>query len=171
MLLIQREIYLIDNLKINILIENDITSVEKFIIDMTKKRVVINNIDIFIALNIRSFNIAIQRLIHLRKIIVIFLNTKIIISIYNVTLLNNRDFLFESNNNIKLSMYVHFVNAFTFSIIIRNEQNVLIQISRNYRLSRIFELDFSNIFYIENSNQNNVRHLIIKKLKFVHQIE
>ena len=49
---IQREIHSIDNLKINIFIENNITNVEKFIIDMTKKRVVINSIDIFIALNI-----------------------------------------------------------------------------------------------------------------------
>ena len=161
---------MIDNLKINIFFDNDITSVEKFIIDIIKKRVIINDIETFIALNIRSFKVAIQRLIHLRKIIVIFLYTKMIISIHNVILSNNRNFLFESNNDIKLSIYVYLVDAFTIFIIIRNEQNVSIQISRNYRLNRISKLNFSNIFYIDNSNKNNVRHLIVKKLKFVHWV-
>ena len=169
--LIQREIHLIDNLKINIFFDNDITNIEKFIIDMTKKRVIINNIEIFIVLNIRSFKIAIQRLIHLRKIIVVFLYIEMIISIYNFILSNNQDFLFESNNDFKLSMYIYFVDAFTFFIIIRNEQNVSIQISRNYRLNRILKFDFSNIFYIDDSNKNNVRHLIVKKFKFVHRID
>ena len=144
---------------------------KKFIIDITKKRVIINNIEIFIVLNIRLFKIAIQRLIYLRKIIVIFLYIEMTISIHNFILSNNRDFLFESNNDFKLSIYVHFVNAFTFFIVIRNEQNVSIQISRNYRLNRISKFDFLNIFYIDNSNKNNVRYLIVKKLKFVHRID
>ena len=156
-------------MKINILFDNDITNVEKFIIDMIKKRVIINNIEIFVELNIRSFKVTIQRLIHLRKIIVISLYTKMIISIYNVILSNNRDFLFELNDDIKLSMYVYFVDTFTIFIIIRNEQNVLIQISRNYRLNQISKLNFSNVFYIDDLNENNVRYLIVKKLKFMHQ--
>ena len=171
MFFIQREIYLIDNLKINILFDNDITSVEKFIIDITKKRVIINNIEIFIVLNIRSFKIAIQRLIHLRKIIVVFSHVEITISIHNFILSNNRDFLFESNNDFKLSMYIYFVDTFTFFIIIRNKQNVLIQISRNYRLNHISKFDFSNVFYINDSNENNVRYLIVKKLKFMHRVD
>ena len=171
MLFIQREIYLINNLKINILIKNDITSVEKFIIDMTKKHVIINNINVFIALNIRSFKIVIQRLIHLRKIIVIFLHAKMIIFVHNVILSINRDFLFELNDDINLSMYVYLVDVFTFFIVIRNEQNMSIQISRNYRLDRIFEFDFINIFHINDSNNNNVRYLIIKNFKSIYRID
>ena len=105
----------------------------------------------------------------MRKIIVIFLHAKIIIFVHNVTLSINRDFLFKSNNDINLSIYAHLVDAFTFFIVIRNEQNVSIQISRNYRLDRIFELDFANVFYINDSNKNNVRQLTIKKLKFVYR--
>ena len=171
MFLIQREIHLRDNLKINIFFNNDITNIEKFIINMTKKRVIINNIETFIVLNIRSFKIAIQRLIHLRKIIDVFSYVEIIISIYNFILSNSENFLFESNNDLKLSMYVYFVDAFTFFIIIRNEQNVSIQILKNYRLNRISKFDFSNVFYIDDSNENNVRHLIVKKFKFVHRID
>ena len=69
--------------------DNNIINVEKFIINITKKRVIINNIEIFIFLNIRSFKITIQRLIHLRKIIVIFSYIKIIILIHNFILSNN----------------------------------------------------------------------------------
>ena len=168
---IQREIHLIDNLKINIFFDNDITSVEKFIIDIIKKHIIINNIEIFIALNIRSFKVAIQYLIYLRKIIMIFSYTKMIISIHNVILSNNRDFLFESNDDIKFSIYFYFVNTLTIFIIIRNEQNVSIQISKNYRLNWISKLNFSNVFYINDSNKNNVRHLIVKKFKFVYRID
>ena len=72
MFLIQREVHLIDNLKINIFFDNNITSVKKFIIDMIKKRVIINNIEIFIVLNVRSFKVAIQRLIYLQKLSLFF---------------------------------------------------------------------------------------------------
>ena len=170
MFFIQREIHLIDNLKINIIFDNNITNIEKFIIDMIKKRVIIDNIEIFVVLNIRSFKIAIQRLIHLRKIIVVFLYIEMIISIYNFILSNNRDFLFESNDDLKLSIYAYLVDTFTFFIVIRNEQNVSIQILKNYRLNHISKFDFSNVFYIDNSNENNVRHLIVKKFKFLHRI-
>ena len=72
MFLIQCEIFLIDNLKINMLFDNNIINIEKLIINIIKKHFIMNNIKILITLNVCSFKIAIQRLIYLRKIIVVF---------------------------------------------------------------------------------------------------
>ena len=91
-----------------------------------------------------------------------------IISVHNVNLFVSRDFLFESKNT-KLIMYAHLVDVSTIAILIRNDKNISVKISRNYRLNRVFELDFSNVFHIDNSD--DVRHLAIKKSKTSHKDE
>lgn len=135
---------------------------------MTKKFTHIKSIKILIDLNVKLSTIFVQRLIHLRKIIVILSYIKTFIFIHNVNLSINKNFLFESNDNFELKIYVHIINVFIIIILIRNDKNVSIKIFKNYRLRRIFEINFFNTFYIQ--NDKNVRCLIIKKSKFIHKI-
>ena len=44
------------------------------------------------------------------------------------------------------------------------------KIFRNFRLDRVFEIDFSIDFHIK-TNKQNVRYLIVKKSKFTHKNE
>ena len=62
----RREIHLIDNLKINMFLKNDIIDFKNFIIDITKKRAIIDNIDIIVVLKIRFFKLTIQRSIYFK---------------------------------------------------------------------------------------------------------
>ena len=167
---IQRKIHLIDNFKFNILFDNDIIDVEKFNIDMIVKRVVIKNIDALIFFDVNSSKIAFQRFVYLRQIIIVSSYTQMTISIYNVCLSISRNFLFESNDDVKLIMYAHFVDVNTISILIRNDKIVFVKISKNFRFDRFFEFDFSNVYYIENV-ENDDRHLIVKKSKTIHKNE
>ena len=166
--LIQREVHLVNNLKVNMLIDNDIIDSEQFIIDMKIKQTTIENIDVSISIEVKSTKTSLQRLIHLKKIVIISSHIEMIISVHNVNLSVSRDFLFESENS-KLVMYVHLIDVSTTAILIRNDKNISIKISRNYRLDRVSELDFSNVFHIDNSN--DVRHLAIKKSKTSHRDE
>ena len=90
-----------------------------------------------------------------------------IVSINHINFSISRNFFFESTNDLNIFIYVHVIDVFTISIIVRNDKNVSIKISRNFRLKRIFEIDFSNAFYI--FNDENVRHLIVKSIKFIHR--
>ena len=157
-----------NNLKANMLIDNDIIDSEQFIIDMKTKQITIESIDASISIEVKSAKTSLQRLIHLKKIVIISSHIEMIISVHNVNLSVSRDFLFESENS-KLVMYVHLIDVSITAILIRNDKNIFVKISRNYRLDRVFELDFSNVFHIEDSD--DVRHFAIKKSKTSHRDE
>ena len=65
-------------------------------------------------------------------------------------------------------MYAHLVDVFTKTIIIRNDNDMSIQISRNFRLKKVFELKYFNVFYVFNE-KNNVHELTMKQSIFVHK--
>ena len=60
------------------------------------------------------------------------------------------------------------INVFIFVVIVRNDKNVSIKIFKNFRFDRIFEIDFSNAFYIDKINKN-VRDLTLKQFKISHK--
>ena len=166
--IIRREIHLIDDLKINMLFENDIMKSEKIVIDIAKKFVVVNSIDVTIFLKTRFVKNVIQKSMHLRKIVVVFSRFEMKIVVHNACLSKNKNFLFEFDDDIvELIMYVHIVDVFMFSILIRNDKNFLIKIFKNYRFDKIIEIDFFNVFQIQTNE--NVRFLIVRQFKFTHR--
>ena len=166
--IIRREIHLIDDLKINMFFENDIMKSERIVINITKKIVVVNNIDVTIFLKTRFVKNVIQKSMHLRKIVVVFSRFEMKIVVHNACLSKNKIFLFEFDDDIvELIMYVHIVDVFTFSILIRNDKNFLIKILRNYRFDKIIEIDFLNVFQIQMNE--NVRFLTVRQFKFTHR--
>ena len=164
----KREIHLVDNLKINMFLNNDIIEFENFVIDIIKKHAMINNIDIIISLKIRFFKLTIQRSIHFKKITIISLHVEMIVVVHHVELSITKNFLFESNDNFNFILYAHFVDAFIKFIVVHNDKKFLIIISRNFRLNKIFEIDFFNDFYID-IDDDDIKYLIVKKFKFIHK--
>ena len=166
--LFKREIHFVDNLKINMFLNNDIIEFENFAIDMIKKHAIIDNIDIIISLKIRFFKLTIQRFVHFKKIIVISLHVEMIVVVHHTELSITKKFLFESNDNFNFILYTHFVDAFIKSIIVRNDKEFSIMIFKNFRLDKIFEIDFFNDFHID-IDDDDVKYLIVKKFKFIHK--
>ena len=167
--MLRREIHLIDNFKINMLIDNDVLDSENVVINSIKRQIFIINTETTIFVNIRSSKTSIQRSVHIRKIIVISSQFEVAIFIHHAFFSTSRDFLFESIDDINFILYAHLVNVFISAILIRNERDQVIQISRNFRLDRITELDFSNVFQISIENVDSVKHLTVKKFKFIHK--
>ena len=146
--------HLIKNLKINIFIDIDIIILENIIIDLIKKKTFIQNCDVIVFLEIRSrFNHVQQRFIHAKKIITFLSRNQLIIFVYYFVndLSNDRNFLFESKN-INLILYAHVVNVFTKTILVINDIDKIVRVSRNCRLNKLIELDFSHVFYVENDD-------------------
>ena len=171
----RREIYIVDNLKANMLIENDIIDSEIFIINLNNKIVRINNCDVTISIEIRSFKIStIQLSIHLKKIIIVSIYVELTIFIHRMKniLFVARDFLFESKIINQLSMYVHLIDAVIETIIVRNDNDMSIQISRNMQLNKIFKLKYFNVFFVDNENEqknDEIRELTIRRSTSKHK--
>ena len=166
--LFRREVHFVKNLKVNMLLNNDIIEFENFVIDMIKRHAIIDNIDIIISLKIRFFKLTIQRFVHFKKITIISSHVEMIVVVHHVELSTTRDFLFESNDSLNFILYAYLVDASIKSIVVRNDREFSIMISRNFRLDRVFEIDFSNDFHIDIDN-DDVKYLIVKKSKFTHK--
>lgn len=81
---------------------------------------------------------------------------------------NDRDFLFESKENIILIFYVEMMNVAIKAMIARNDNDKSMQIPRNYRLDYVVEINYLNAFVIDVMN-DDVRNLVVRKSKVIHQ--
>ena len=167
----RREIHLVDNLKTNMLIDNDIIDFEDFDINMTKRETIIESIDVIISLKVRSLKSAIHKSVHLKKTIVVSSHVAIVISVHHVDLSITRDFLFESNDELNLIMYVHLVDSDIRCVMMRNDKDQSIRIFKNYQLNRIFEIDYSNAFHFDSYVDDDLTHLTVKEFKITHRDE
>ena len=85
---------------------NNIFESKRVVINIVKKFVIIKSIDAFIFLKTCFDKFVVYYLVYLRKTTIVSLYTKITVSINNLILSTTKDFLFESNNNLNIFMYV-----------------------------------------------------------------
>jgi len=153
------EIHLINNLKTNIFIEINIISFKDIVVNLITCTTRIESCNIIVSIKIRISNNVIFKSIYFRKFITISSRSKISIEIYYFAILEDRDFLFESNEISHLTSYVYLINVITKTIILRNNIDRLVYISRNYRLEKLFEIKYLNAFYIDVNNVDEIKEL------------
>ena len=134
---------------------------------MINNFVYINNYEIIIFLNVKTFRKIVYISIHVRKTIIVSSRFKMTIIVYYNIISKNKFFLFESKI-LNLSLYAYLVNFNNKNVFVRNDNNKTIQISRNYYVNRLIEIDFFNIFQI--FIENNVVELILRKFFTKHKI-
>ena len=71
---------------------------------------------------------------------------------------------------MNFSFYVHLINAEFKIILIKNDDDKIIQIFRNCRLKRMIELNFANVFQVQIDDDNDVAKLTIRKFFTKHKI-
>ena len=147
----RKEIHIVDDLKINMFIENDVMKSKDINVLSNKKIAYIKSCKIIVSVKIRSFEILIIKSVHLRKITLIFFHSKISMKINHLIVFNFRDFFKFDEINL-LIVYAHLVNAFTNEILFQNEFNRFIKVLRNYRLERFIKLKYINVYHISNEN-------------------
>ena len=67
-------------------------------------------------------------------------------------------FFFFEFNNINFTIYTHLINALIQIVLIRNDNFKIVKISRNFRLKYLIEMNYSNVFFVD----DNIVKLIIK---------
>ena len=162
-----RKIHLVKGLKANLLIENDILNSKMIDISNSTKSIYIDSCDVTISIITKTDIRSQCRSVHALKAFMISSKSKCLISVHNIVSLSNRDFLFESWETINLFIYAHILDFETSFILIRNDQNRVIKISRNFRLSTITELDYFSAYQ---ADSENVLKLAIRHFKLTHKI-
>jgi hypothetical protein len=144
---IRREVHLIDNLKANMLIENDILELEGIFIDEANNKATIfscNNMIISIEIRVLSKSM-IKKALHARSFTMISSHFMLVIPIHHSNLSSNRDFLFEPDD-LNISLFAHAIDSSITAIMTKNDTDSTIKIPRNDRLGIATEILYPNAF-------------------------
>lgn len=162
-LCIRKKIHLMNDFKANILIETDVFISEKFILNFEKKIVIIKNCVVTVSIIAkRHFKFIINYVISFKNSIIVFSHFQTQVKIYYLSLSNERNFFFESNN-FSFNLYAHVINSETAKILMRNDKNKFVKMSQNICLKRMTEIKFSNAYQMIDKAMN----LVKKKIKNV----
>jgi hypothetical protein len=164
--LIRREVHLMNDLKANMLIDNDILESEEIFIDEVNSKATIASCNnMIISIEIRTLvKRMINKTLHARKFIVISSHSIIIISIHRSNLSLTRDFLFESFN-LNVFMYAHIIDTIIDVVMTKNDFSQSIKISRNTRLEMITKIHYLNVFHVDIDDQNIIDYVERKSVR------
>ncbi len=144
-----------NDLKINMLIDNDILDFEEIFIDDVNNKTTIFSCNMIISIKIRTFSKnMINKSLHVCFITIILFYSMMIILIH-AELSTNKDFLFEFVD-LDVSFFAHTMNSFITVIMTKNDFSKSIKIARNDRLEMIIEIQYSNAFHVDLDIQNYV---------------
>lgn len=143
-----KEVYLMKNFKINLLIDNDILDFKLIDILTSTNSTYKNSYKIIIFIFIRiKFKLR-QISIHIIKIIIVFFELELFLNIHSISL-SDRDYLFESINIVNFSIYAHVIDLCTKTILVQNKSVYSVKIFRNFRLHMFNEMNYSNVYLID----------------------
>ena len=166
-----KEIHLINELRINILININIQKSKSMIILISKRYFDINNcVKFIIIINIVDVKKRVNRLIRIKKVISLsfYFVTHVLIQIRdNVYLSIDKNYIFYSKINLELKLknnvYFHIVNVNISIIQIRNIIDETYIVSRHVKLNHVLDYEKKDCYLI---NSKNV-YLIVKLKKQV----
>lgn len=124
--------HLVNDLKINILIDNDVLESKLFDISMFNNIVYIENCEIIIFITIAFHRTMQTKFVYLVKLNLISSHFEELIFIHKLTVLN-RDYLFEFVQIVNFSIYTHLVNIKINFILIHNNSNKISKIFKSLK--------------------------------------
>ena len=161
--MIIRKIHLIDNLKINLLIENDILSPKLIDISASTNSAYIESCGITVSIRLRSRFSSQVKFVHITRTIIISSQTEIAVPVHIISM-PDRDYIFEPDQ-INFAIYAHIVNIDIKVILIRNNTYTPVKIPRNFRLDKITEMTYPDACLVDSVSKN----LVLKHSKAHHK--
>ena len=137
---LRRKFYIVNNLKVKLLIRINILNFKGFIINLPRNKayILIYNIDILIVSLLKREQ-RITRVIRLNNRIIILSYIKITIIIQHASLPADRDYLFKSIYNIPVTLFIYVVDSDFNTIFIENKSDIIIILLRRLRLSKVID--------------------------------
>ena len=107
---IHREFYLVDNLRVNIFIGNDIIGTKDITIDIANKKAYVSGCKATVPITPRQRGQFVRRALHLTTCIMISLRLQAFVSTNLLSLLSDKDFYFEPMQQPKLLLFAYLIS-------------------------------------------------------------
>ena len=143
---IRCELHLVDGLRANILVGNNILSPEGFAININKNRALIRSCGVTIPINAKQRGQFFRRKLLASDENVVPPRSETMIPLAPVSLPDDRDFLFYPTTQSNLTLYVHIVDHMTTKIIVSNTSDCPLRIPRHQKLGHIIDICYENCF-------------------------
>lgn len=146
---IRYKVYLVDKLKANMLIGNNVLGMEGFFINLSIFLTYIRSCSIDIYISAKFLFCLFTHKVLANIIIIVFSKFKALVVFKQILLPDSRDFFFYLVLQPKLTFYAHLIDYIICRILVGNDANYYIQVPKNYNLSYITNLVYKNCFAVK----------------------
>ncbi len=150
------EIHLVEDLRANLLIGNNIMSSEGFVIDIKEKKALISSCKVTIPINARQRGQFLARKLLTNQEIVVPPNSKAKISLLPLHLPDDRNFLFHLATQLSLTLFTYIVDHRTSKVLVKNASNKSLHIFRRHKLGHLVNIAYDNCFLTDTQSALDV---------------
>ena len=152
---LQCEIHLVEGLRANLLIGNDIMSPEAMVIDPGKKTALIGACKVTIDVNAKQWGQFLAKKLLTSQESVIPPCLEAVIPLVKLPLPDNRDFLFHPTAQANLTLYAHIMDYETSRILVKNASDQPLCVPRRHKLGHLLDMTYDNCFLINSQSAYN----------------
>ena len=140
------KIHLVEDLKANLLIGNDIMSPEGFVIDVKGKSALIRSCGVTVFIDTRQRGQFLTRKLLASQEIVLPPQSEAMVLLVPIPLPHDRNFLFYPATQANLTLFTHIVDHQTSKVFVRNVSNETLRIPRCHKLGHLINIAYDNCF-------------------------
>lgn len=118
------ELHIVDNLRANIFIENNIIGVKGMMINIAKEKAYISDCKAIVPITAKHCGQFVKKVLYLTICVMIPLQLQIFVSTNSLSLPSDRDFYFEPTQQPKLFLFAHLMTHNTKGVLVQNKSNL-----------------------------------------------
>lgn len=146
------EIHLVEDLKANLLIGNDIMSLEGFVIDVKGKNALIGSCGVTVPIDARQREQFLTRKLLASQETVLSPQSEAMVLLVPMPLPDDCDFLFHPTTQANLTLFTHIVNHQTSKVLVRNASSETLYIPRRHKLGHLIDIAYENYFLTDSQS-------------------
>ncbi len=143
---IKCELHLVEALRANILIGNDILALEGFVIDVGLGHAVVGSCGVKITIKAKQKSQFLRKRLLAEKDGVVPPRSEAMIPLLPVPLPDDKDFLFHPTAQANLMLFAHIIHHDTTKILVRNTSDRSLRISRCQKQGHVVDIRYDNCF-------------------------
>ncbi len=143
------EIHMVEDLRANLLIGNNIMFPKGFVIVVRRKKALIGSCEVTISIDARQWEQFLARKLLTSQETIVPSCLETMITLFHLPLLDNRDFLFYPATQPSLTLFTHIVDYQTLKVLVRNASNESFCISHRHKLGHLIDITYNNCFLID----------------------
>ena len=143
---IRYELHLVEGLRANILVGNDILAPESFVLNVGLGHALVGSCGVKIAVRARQRGPFLKKRLLAERDEVVPPRSEAVIPILPLPLPDDRDFLFHPTAQANLTLFAHIMHHDTKKVLVRNTSDRPLRISRHQRLGHVVDIRYNNCF-------------------------